>query len=125
VRDWRPGGAPLSRTIAALDRDLVAVVASHWGDWAQVVNRYLAAHAFANWMAYQGRGLLGWVRSIEAALETLSAECETQCQQAGRAVDRELLTASIRSADFFLRHLADRSALAQGWNDDADPRGGQ
>jgi hypothetical protein len=54
------------------------------------VNRYLAAHAFASWMAYQGRGLRGWVRSVAAAHETLTTETARHSAQAGRPLDREL-----------------------------------
>jgi hypothetical protein len=62
-----------------------------------VTGRYLAAHAFANWSAYQGEGLRTWFRSIE------TAAC---------------LLAKMRDpgdADLILRHLADSTALTDRW----------
>lgn len=121
--EWKPGGASLSEAIAALDTGLVAVAPSRWGDYSRVVNRYLAAHAFASWMAYQGRGLRSWIRSLDATLDVLAAECAKHCEQAGRSLSEASLAASIRSADFFLRHLADRKALARIWSE-SEHRGG-
>jgi hypothetical protein len=65
---------------------------------AAAVQRFLAAHAFANWTAYFGRGLRTWLRSVEAAYALISAG-------AGPA-----------RADLLLRHLADPAALARVWS---------
>lgn len=88
-------------------------VAPGWPACARVVNRYLAAHAFANWVAYQGQSLRSCVRSVDVALAVLVVECAWQCHQAERPLDVALLTDAICSADFLLRHLADRHALAR------------
>ena len=61
--------------------------------------RFLAAHAFANWTAYLGQGLRTWLRSIEAA----------------DALIRSGL--GIREADLLLRHLADPNRLARIWSE--------
>lgn len=120
LRQWRPGGGPLADAVAALDvviaGDIAGAADSRWGEYGLVVNRFLAAHAFANWTAYQGRGLRTWVRGIEAALEVLKAECAKHGGDAPRPVDRELLTESLRNADLFLRHLADRAVLLRTWD---------
>jgi len=63
-----------------------------------VFGRFLAAHTFANWAAYNGSGLRTWFRSIEAA---------------GCLVWR---TGDAGSVDLILRHLADSSALITRWN---------
>jgi hypothetical protein len=63
-----------------------------------VSRRYLAAHAFANWAAYQGEGLRTWFRAIETAASLLRH------------------TADPGRADLVLRHLADSTALVRRWN---------
>lgn len=39
-----------------------AQVAAGWGDYHVVIARFVAAHAFASWMAYQGNGLSSVIR---------------------------------------------------------------
>lgn len=56
---------------------------------ARVANRFLAAHAFANWAVHGRGGLDDWLRSIETAHALLAAG------------------AGVRGADLRLRHLAD------------------
>lgn len=53
-----------------------------------VINRFLAAHAFASWAVFGPGGLDAWRRSIETALALLDAG------------------AGVREADLWLRHLA-------------------
>jgi len=65
---------------------------------SRVVGRFLAAHTFANWAAYNGRGLRTWYRSIEAAGCLL------------------WVTRDPGMVDLALRHLADSSALITRWN---------
>ena len=61
-------------------------------------DRFLAAHAFANWTAHLGDGLHAWLRSIEAAYVCL------------------LLGLDIRQTDLTLRHLASPNGLAKAWS---------
>jgi hypothetical protein len=63
-----------------------------------VSRRYLAAHAFASWAAYQGEGLRTWFRAVETAASLLAR------------------TADPGRADLLLRHLADSTALTDRWN---------
>jgi hypothetical protein len=65
----------------------------------QTTKRFLAAHAFANWSAYQGEGLRTWFRSIETAACLLA------------------LTNDPGHVDLILRHLADSAGLVVRWND--------
>jgi hypothetical protein len=82
-----------------------AFVASAGNDWRNqeaVVGRYLAAHVFATWMAYQGNGLQSTILYLRLVLAVL--RCETA--RAGTLFE------GIRRADLLLRHLVDREALA-------------
>ena len=69
---------------------------------AAAVGRYLAAHAFACWMAYQGNGLLSIVTYLRMVLAVLRVE----------AARREPLVEGFRQSDLLLRHLVDREMLA-------------
>ena len=77
--------------------------ANGWRNQEDVVGRYLAAHLFATWMAYQGNGLRATVLYLRLVLAVLG--CET-----ARA---ETLFEGIRQADLLLRHLVDRETLAE------------
>jgi hypothetical protein len=69
-----------------------------------VAGRYLAAHVFASWMAYQGNGLLATVLYLRTVLTVVRSELAR-----GRSpID------AIRQADLLLRHLIDRQVLATG-----------
>jgi Fe-S-cluster containining protein len=91
-------------------------VAPHWTSWHAPLNRYLAAKAFANWTAYQGRGLLSIVRGLEAAIALVRVEAARQCRDARRPLDAQLLLEAFRSADFALNHLAVGEDLAAAWS---------
>lgn len=60
-----------------------------------VARRFLAAHAFANWAIHLGDGLRAWLRSIETASLLLDAGLD------------------VRTADLWLRHLADPTVLVR------------
>lgn len=104
---WTPTDAEIDGHIA----DALSTIPPEWHDDAvkaltpghtrlpwPMFGRFLAAHAFANWAAYNGRGLRTWFRAIEAA---------------GCLVWR---TGDAGSADLILRHLADSSALITRWS---------
>lgn len=104
---WEPTPAEVNAHIA----DAMSAIPPEWTDDAAraltpgitpppwpVFGRFLAAHTFANWTAYNGPGLRTWFRSIEAA---------------GCLVWR---TGDAGSVDLILRHLADSSALITRWN---------
>lgn len=99
-------------------------VGPRWREWHAPLNRYLAAKAFANWTAYQGRGVLSIVRGLDAALGLVRVEASRRCRDAQRPLDRALLLESFRAADFALNHLAVGEALAEGWSrvEEADHR---
>jgi hypothetical protein len=60
--------------------------------------RFLMAHAFANWTAHLGEGLRSWLWSIQAAHGLAASGL------------------SAGDADLLLRHLADPHALARAWS---------
>jgi Fe-S-cluster containining protein len=91
-------------------------VAPEWASWHLPLRRYLAAKAFANWTAYQGRGVLTIVRGLEAALALVRVEATRECRNAARALDAELLKQAIRASDFVLNHIAAGDALAEQWS---------
>jgi Fe-S-cluster containining protein len=68
---------------------------------ARVEGRFLAAHAFACWMAYEGNGLL----SIAIYLRLVLAVLRTELARQQSVVD------AVRQSDLLLRHLIDREAL--------------
>jgi hypothetical protein len=67
----------------------------------RVIRRYLAARAFASWMAYEGGGVAAVLRSLRFALSVLS----------GRAAHLPLREA-IRQTDLLIIHIMPRDALA-------------
>ncbi len=111
--------APAHLYTAALPPDLGhayrELVAPAWRSWTRVLNRYLAAHGFASWCAYQGRGLRSLVRSIELALAVVSVEAARACSEARRELDRDLLLAAVRQSDFLLRHGVPQEVLVRVW----------
>ncbi len=83
-----------------------------WGDFADVVRRYLAAKLFGSWLAYQGGGLRTIVHSLAVALSVLAANAALECRNTNRALDDERLIAAIRRTDEMLVHLSSRQDLA-------------
>ena len=100
----------------ALPDVYVSAVAPEWPEWHAPLRRYLAAKAFANWTAYQGRGLLSIVRGLDAALALVRVEASRACREAQRPLDEALLRDAIRYADFLLNHLAVGDELADIWS---------
>jgi hypothetical protein len=92
------------------------LVVPEWEAWHGPMRKFLAAKAFANWTAYQGRGVLSIVRGLEAALAFVRIEAARECRNAGRALDAALLKQAFRGADFVLNHLAIGEDLAEGWS---------
>jgi hypothetical protein len=92
------------------------LVVPEWNTWDRPLRNFLAAKAFANWTAYQGRGVLSIVRGLEAALAFVRIEAARECRNAGRPLDAALLKQAFRGTDFVLNHLAIGEDLAAGWS---------
>lgn len=88
-----------------------ALAAPSWPGFAGVLQRYAAAKIFASWAAYDDAGLAAVRQAARVASAVLRVECARRCRQAGRALDRELLTEAIRQSDLLLVHYADPSQL--------------
>jgi len=101
---------------AGLRDAFVRGVRLEWAAWQLPLRRYLAARAFANWTAYQGRGVLTIVRGLEAALAFVRVEAARECRNAGRPLDADLLKQAFRATDFVLNHIAVGEKLAGAWS---------
>jgi hypothetical protein len=74
------------------------------------VRRWLAARAFASWLALQGEGLRTSVLGVRLALGVLGAELARDPRESS---EPEGLREAFRRADLLLVHLADPTALAR------------
>jgi len=101
---------------AGLQEAFVRLVVPAWEAWQAPLRKFLAAKAFANWTAYQGRGVLSIVRGLEAALAFVRIEAARECRNAGRPLDAALLKQAFRGTDFVLNHLAVGEDLAAAWS---------
>jgi hypothetical protein len=101
---------------AGIREAFMRAVMPEWAAWRAPLRRYLAAKAFANWTAYQGRGVLSIVRGLEAALALARVEAARECRNAGRVLDADLLKQAFRAADFVLNHIAVSEDLATAWS---------
>ena len=81
---------------AGLPEAFVRLVAPEWTSWhAPLRNVIWPAKAFANWTAYQGRGVLSIVRGLEAALALVRVEAARECRNAGRPLDADAAQAGV------------------------------
>jgi Fe-S-cluster containining protein len=87
-------------------------VAPSWPGFSRPLGRFLAAHAFGNWCAYLGTGLMTVVRSLDLALAVVRVEAARLCAERGEGLDEPILADAFRAADLLLVHLADPKALA-------------
>ncbi len=101
---------------AGLEEAFVRLVVPEWAAWQAPLRMFLAGKAFANWTAYQGRGVLSIVRGLEAALAFVRIEASRECRNAGRPLDAALLKQAFRGTDFVLNHLAVGEDLAAAWS---------
>lgn len=100
ARTWSPALGPLSPFVGAAFRQARAAAAAGAGDnsppaFVQPLKRFLAAHLFASWAAYQpAASLMAVVESLEQALSLAGSGHR----------DAESFIASVRQADLRLRH---------------------
>jgi hypothetical protein len=113
VANCVPDRALLPPAPESLDEADGRWVAPPWPTLARPIRRWLAAKAFASWLALQGEGLRTTVLGLRLALGVLRAEAARGCADAARALDPERLREAVRRADLLLVHLADPEALAR------------
>ena len=107
----RPESPRAAVAAFGLDR-AAAIVDDACTSQRRPVGRWLAAKAFASWLALQGEGLRTSVLGLRVAYSVLRAEAARGVAEAG-AVDAERLKQAIRRADLLLVHLVDVEALAR------------
>jgi hypothetical protein len=89
-----------------------ALVGASWDAESRVIRRWLAAEAFASWIALHGEGLGTSVAGLWPALDVLRAEAARCCRRSGRPLDADGLREAVRRADLLLAHLVDPALLA-------------
>ncbi len=107
---------PTPHTWPEYPRDARSVWAANtkaWSEHAVAINRFLAAHSFAAWMAYQGNGLLSLTRRLHLALAVLRAEVVRTCAGRDSLLTTARLKQALRQTDLLLVHFADRAAIAR------------
>jgi hypothetical protein len=113
VADCVPDAGRRPSLPEGLDAADARFVAPAWAALGQPVRYWLAAKAFASWIALQGKGLRTTVLGLRIALGVLRVEAARGCAEAGRALDAALLKEAVRRADLLLVHLADPEAPAR------------
>jgi Fe-S-cluster containining protein len=101
--------APLESSGAARD----PLAALSFGPFDTAMKNYLAARVFANWIAYEGRGLrsiVEWLRTCAAVVRHLLVG---RCVDSGGNVSRDDFIEAVRQADFLLLHVLDSQAFAR------------
>jgi Fe-S-cluster containining protein len=98
-----------------LERTWAEVIAPEWPRIAPIAGRYLAARAFASWVAYQGAGLPAVEHSLAIADAVFRVELARQVGQVGRVglVERRLVGEALRQSDLLLVHHVDPCVLAR------------
>ena len=102
VAGWTPGGEPLAAAVRRAFAQAGARrrrSAGRWGSLAPAVNRFLAAHAFASWAAYDPDGLRSIVSAVGRALDVLTRHVEDS-----GSITRETVTGAMGRTDWELRH---------------------
>ncbi len=88
-----------------------ALVEPHWEGAASLVNRYVAAKAFASWTAYQWRDIRTQVAELYVAASVVRVECARAADRLQRPLDATVLHEAVRASDLLLMHLVDRDPL--------------
>lgn len=76
------------------------------------MKNYLAARVFANWMAYQGRGLRSIVEWLRTCAALVRHHTVLRARAAGSAPDTADFLEAVRMADLLLLHVVDTQAVA-------------
>ena len=102
VARWTPGQGELIEAVRAAFQSSPHDVPTMPTRESRAVQRWLAAHLFGNWIAYQGRGLRTIVRYVRACLDVFTVELARD----GNALE------AIRRSDFLIVHESDSQQLA-------------
>ena len=99
---WAPADGELRDRVTAAFRSHAPAMDDRTTRESRAVQRWLAAHLFGNWIAYQGHGLRTIVRYVRACLDVFTVEL---------ARDGDTLQA-IRRSDYLIIHESDSQQLA-------------
>ena len=102
LTDWTPGTGELCDRVRSAFLSAAPAVSCATTRESRAVQRWLAAHLFGNWIAYQGRGLRTIVRYVRACLDVFTVELSR---------DGDTLEA-IRRSDYLIVHESDSQQLA-------------
>ncbi len=76
------------------------------------MKNYLAARAFANWIAYQGRGLRSIVEWLRTCAALVRHHTSRRALESGSAPDPADFVEAVRMSDLLLLHVIDTQAFA-------------
>jgi hypothetical protein len=76
------------------------------------MKNYLAARVFANWIAYQGRGLRSIVEWLRTCAALVRHQTVVRARDGGSAPDTADFLEAVRMADLLLLHVIDTQAFA-------------
>lgn len=76
------------------------------------LRKYLAATAFANWMAYRGQGLRSIVEWLRACFDVCRLQL-TRAYERDGALTRESMVAAFRDSDYLVVHTVDSIAFGR------------
>jgi hypothetical protein len=120
---WRPGHGTLANAIGDLARQAPARIDAdaRWHAAAVPINRFLAAHAFASWTAYQADGVVAQVNRLQHVLDVLRIEADRVCCRDGGGLTDARLLEAVRHTDLRLRHVVDSSSTKREGRRQARP----
>jgi Fe-S-cluster containining protein len=131
TRTWQPGAGTLAAHVEAAFQEAhrgsvsgvdagtrASETTPSWLDAFDVaMKNYLAARVFANWIAYQGRGLrsiVEWLRTCAALVRLHAARlvAASGSRPGAAGFDADFIRA-VRQTDHLLLHVADTAVLAR------------
>jgi Fe-S-cluster containining protein len=115
---WRltEGRVPTGlQPIARFEDKWRELVGPTFGKYDEAVKNYLAARLFANWIAYQGRGLRSVVQWVRTAGALVRHHALRRALDLGRATAPDDFVEAIRSTDLMLLHVIDTQEFARAF----------
>jgi Fe-S-cluster containining protein len=100
--------SPIDRFEESWDRH----VGAHFAAFERPMRNYLATRLFANWVAYQGRGLRSVVEWLKVCAAVLRHGLLTRALGSGSPPGPEDFVEALRAADLLLLHVIDTAAFA-------------
>lgn len=120
LQRWRPSHGGLRQAVADLPPSPPAIDPPLTDSGQRrVIRRFLAARAFASWMAYQGHGVATVMRSLHLTLRALRGDMARAGASRDGIVDTARLKECIRRTDLLLVHRANRDELARSLSSEA------